>query len=510
MPKAVIYTRVSTEEQKNLGFSLADQYSRLLNHCKHKGYDVIKHYEEDHSAKSFNRPEFQAFLEDLKSKRITPDVFVCIRMDRFSRNARETFDMFDFFASKGIRIEFVEGDLNMDSPENMLPFFVSVVMPEIENRRRGLNTKRGMRQALKEGRWTGKAPFGYLNDKINKLVIVDKKNAHFVQESFDLYSKGIYSANEVRKNMSDKGFKLSKQNFFDMLSNPFYIGKIRIKAWDNEPEQLVNGIHDPLISEDVFYCCGQLLRGKRKPYQGKTNSNELPLKGFLICQHCGKPMTGSASKGNGGLYHYYHCQRKYGCKNSYKALEANNEFVKYLASFNINKEVYGLYEAILEDVFKVDDYAKEKQKKDLETEIDNVDKKLHSLHEKFIDDLIEATDYKELKNGLSNRKNDLIIKHATITKMDSDFKRYLSFSFSLLRDLPKYYEAAPTPIKGKIIGSIFPEKLIYSEKDYRTTKPNEVLSLLINGSKEFKQKQSNKNVELSSWAPQSGLEPETL
>jgi site-specific DNA recombinase len=29
----------------------------------------------------------------------------------------------------------------------------------------------------------------------------------------------------------------------------------------------------------------------------------------VSCEHCGKPLTGSWSKGNGGRYAYYHCQR---------------------------------------------------------------------------------------------------------------------------------------------------------------------------------------------------------
>ena len=76
--------------------------------------------------------------------------------------------------------------------------------------------------------------------------------------------------------------------------------------------------------------------------------------------------------------------------------------------------------------------------------------------------------------------------------------------------MSNYYRNASTTVKSKIIGSIFPEKLIYSEKQYRTTKVNEVLALILNTSEAFKTKQPNNKVRLSSVAPESGLEPETL
>lgn len=38
-----------------------------------------------------------------------------------------------------------------------------------------------------------------------------------------------------------------------MLKNPFYIGKVRVPAYNGEAEKLVDCLHEPLISEDTFY-----------------------------------------------------------------------------------------------------------------------------------------------------------------------------------------------------------------------------------------------------------------
>ena len=90
MRKAVIYTRVSTDEQKEHGFSLPEQKGRLIKECERKKYEILEPYEDDHSAKNFNRPEFKRFQADINSGRIKPDIFLCVRYDRFSRTAEET------------------------------------------------------------------------------------------------------------------------------------------------------------------------------------------------------------------------------------------------------------------------------------------------------------------------------------------------------------------------------------------------------------------------------------
>ncbi len=510
MKQAVIYSRVSTEEQKVSGFSLQDQKARLLKYCQQKGYGVIKHYEEDHSAKNFNRPVFNEFMRDIKEKKIKPDVFVCIRMDRFSCNARDTINMFNDFKKLGITIEFLENNVVLDTPESMIPFFFNVVMPEVDNKRRGLNTKRGMRQALKEGRWMWKAPLGYTNDKLNKIIVPNKDTAPLVQWAFETYAEGVHNANEVWRHIVDKGLAVSKQRFYDMLTCPLYMGKILIAEFQDEAEQIVSAIHEPLIHEDVFYRTQELLHGKKKPYKGKTNPIELPLKGHLICASCGKLMTGSGSKGNGGIYHYYHCQRKYGCKCAFRAKDANEEFVSFLQSFEVTEEVRSLYHYVLEDVFKSDDTSREIEKQKFIAEIAGFDKRLESLHYKYIDEKIGSDDYAHLSKSMKSRRDDLQGKLVTANSMDQEFAMYISYGLSLLGNVSQYYASASVETKSKIVSSIFPENVTYQNKKYRTTKMNEVFAMICNTDKAFRKQKPSTKAGLSSLAPPAGLEPATL
>ena len=59
---AILYTRVSTDEQNN-GYSPADQKDKLIRHCEQKNINVVGFYHDDESGKSFDRPEWQKIMK---------------------------------------------------------------------------------------------------------------------------------------------------------------------------------------------------------------------------------------------------------------------------------------------------------------------------------------------------------------------------------------------------------------------------------------------------------------
>lgn len=64
MPKAVIYCRVSTEEQAKHGYSLAQQEKECIEFALKQGYEIDKVFiEEGESAKDLNRTQLKAMFE---------------------------------------------------------------------------------------------------------------------------------------------------------------------------------------------------------------------------------------------------------------------------------------------------------------------------------------------------------------------------------------------------------------------------------------------------------------
>jgi DNA invertase Pin-like site-specific DNA recombinase len=60
-----LYIRVSTDEQADRGYSQRDQEERLRKYCEYNQLAIRRVIYEDHSAKTFERPEWKKLLLDL-------------------------------------------------------------------------------------------------------------------------------------------------------------------------------------------------------------------------------------------------------------------------------------------------------------------------------------------------------------------------------------------------------------------------------------------------------------
>lgn len=510
LTRAIIYTRVSTEDQKENGFSLQDQKARLLKYCQQNGIEVIGHYQDDHSAKNFSRPAFQQFLAELKAKTIKPDLFLCVRPDRFSRNMMESWTMLQTFKSFGVKLQTLENHTDLNSPEALIPYMLNMLLPQVDNERRSLNTTAGMRQAAREGRWVWRAPIGYKNDPGSKSILINDAIAPLVVEAFEIYGKGVYTAEEVRLIMRKKGFVCSKNNFLNMLENPFYTGKFKLDAWRDQPEEMVQGNHEPLISEDLFALVQDFRHGKKRKQVSisTTRREELELRGFLQCKCCGSKLTGSASRSrNGDRHFYYHCQ--HGCKERFRADNANRDFVIFLNEMTPPKEVVDLYHVILKDTFGVDASKKEVEIAKLKGQIGIVEKRLSGLTDKFLDELIDNDTYIQKRAAY---KAELMVLSDSLRGLEiqeDTFAKYLSYGCTMLSNLPAYYAHAPLPVQQKIVGSIFPGKLIYEDGKYRTTKTNYFIELMCSSSEAIGVKKEGQTMHmhnLPTLAPEAGVD----
>jgi site-specific DNA recombinase len=222
METAIIYTRVSTEDQAQKGYSLRDQTAKLLKYCEDRGIKIVKHFEDDYSAKTFDRPEFQKLLGFVKHNKGMVNKLIVIKWDRFSRNLQEALNMISLLYQLGIVVDAIEQPLDDSIPESLLMKAMYLAAPQVENLRRSLNTKSGMRKALKEGRWLGHAPIGYRNgrDENNKPVLIKTEKADLILEAYKHYATGLYEKEQLRKLLKEKGLNLTKQSFCEMLNNP--------------------------------------------------------------------------------------------------------------------------------------------------------------------------------------------------------------------------------------------------------------------------------------------------
>lgn len=355
MKVADLYIRVSTDEQADKGYSQRSQEEVLKKYCDHHNIKVRKVIFEDHSAKTFNRPEWKKMLTYLKKSRgrgVNKVLFT--KWDRFSRNAGDAYQMINTLRKLGIEPQAIEQPLDLEIPENKMMLAIYLAAPEVENDRRALNIFYGMRRAQKEGRHLRKAPFGYINrmEGSKKFIAPVKPASTMMKRAFQTILQSQYPAKHVWQKLKEDGLKLGRAQFYEAIRNPIYCGKIFVPAHKDEEEQFVNGQHEALVSEGDFYRVQNILEETgRKKYRPRVVSDEhLPLRGFLICPECGKVLTGSGSRGRSKRYYYYHCTSECGYRE--KAPVFNEYIAKEMNRFTLKKGRQEIYSKILHNFFK--------------------------------------------------------------------------------------------------------------------------------------------------------------
>jgi hypothetical protein len=175
------------------------------------------------------------------------------------------------------------------------------------------------------------------------------------------------------------------------MRNPVYAGKIYLPSFKEEEEMYVQGQHEPIIEEDLFWEVQSILDGRTPKNTKKTKQkDELPLRGFLECARCGGVLTGSGSRGKlGNRYFYYHCRN--GCPERFQARKANAAFVDLLGKITAKHEAMDLYYEVLKDAFKDSDVERLKKVTNLKLEIDRNTERVNKAMQMMLDGELNST-----------------------------------------------------------------------------------------------------------------------
>ncbi|GAA4813075.1 recombinase family protein [Litoribaculum gwangyangense] len=513
MKNVILYVRVSTDEQADKGYSLRDQEAKLTQYCEERDYNIVAIYREDYSAKTFNRPEFKKLLAYCKSNKRQIDEILLIKWDRFSRNTAESYQMIATFDALDIKINSITQPLDMTIPEQLLMMAVYLAIPEVENQRRSQNVIAGMRRAFKEGRYVGAPPKGYYvgRDDAKKPILTPSNVAPLIQEGFELIAKGIYTQKEVLNRLNIKGLKSSKSMFSIILRNPIYYGGVFIKAYKDEPEVMVDGIHEPIISKKLFDQVQDVLDAKRKKHH-VTHSRinpKFPLKGFLLCPECKRPLTASVCKGRSEHYSYYHCISP--CKGRFRLEEADAAFMSFLKSISLKKPVLKLLQIIIKDQLKKQLQATKLGPKHYE-KVTLVSNKLIKLQDLFIDGQMDKKEYSQAKKRYQDILDELQCLEENQNKQKAIFETYKK-GLSNLQNFDKQYVEGDIHNKRLLTGLIFPNKFSFQNKKVQTADINPLLLKISSINKGFgtNKKRDNSFIKnLSRSVTAKGFEPPTL
>jgi site-specific DNA recombinase len=480
--RVVIYTRVSTSEQADRGYSLREQEARLRAYCAREGLSVVAHFQDDASAKSFDRPGFTRLLALIEEARSDLDAVLVVKWDRFSRDATGALAMIQRLDRAGVAVQAIEQPIDPQVPEQLLMLAIYVAAPEVENRRRSMATRAGMRRAMLEGRYVNVPPKGYVKayDAQGKYLMAPGEGAAFVSEAFRaVAAHPERPVDHARQALAARGFRCSANQFLLLLRNPIYTGRIIVPADGKEPEQEVEGLHEPLVDAATFAAVQRRLSaGSRTRTAHRRFVPELPLRGTLRCPDTGAVLSGSASKSRHGYAVWYYHGKGAGAYRI-QARSANAAFEAHLDEVRLAPPVARLLRAIADeraaagaaDVRRAADRAR--------LALEASERKLLEVDTRFLDGALSEDSYARLLGHYRRLRDE-----AALALLDAEGQAEsheapaLAYAAAVLEDLPGVWRRATPEARAAVLGSIWPSGICIVQQRVRTLGDDCLIGLL--------------------------------
>jgi len=310
--KLFLYARKSTDVEDKQVLSIEAQLTELRAFAKQEGLHVAEEFIEKQSAKTTGRPIFNKMISRIEHG--DANGILAWHPDRLARNSVDGGRIIYLLDCGHLAMlkfptfwceNTSQGKFMLNIAFGQSKYYVDSLSE---------NTKRGLRQKVRNGDYPSQAPVGYINDSRTKSVVVDKKKSRVIRLAFEKYAKGESRlediSNFLAKNgiVSRSGKIISKTRASFILSNPFYIGLFKYGGERHE------GKYEPIVSKKLFDKAQEILKLRGVPDR-KSKNEPQPYCGLISCASCGMMITGEhkvkkQKNGNVHEYIYYHCSKK--------------------------------------------------------------------------------------------------------------------------------------------------------------------------------------------------------
>ena len=303
-----IYTRVSTDNQAEKEFSSCEaQEEKIKSYISSQdNWQVFRVYNDGgFSGATLERPALKQLLSDLKKEKI--DVVLVYKIDRLTRSPKDFYQLIESFEQAKIDFISITERFDTSTPAGRLLRNIMLTFSQFERELTSERTKDKMLERARKGLCNGGfTPYGY--SRQDKRLIVNQKEAEEIKSIFETYIQtgSLAETYRILKNRNVKskfGKNFSKTIIAYLLRNPVYIGKIK------HNNQIYDGIHEPIISEEIFALAQKIHKERQKNFRVYKN---FLFGGLIKCKECGSNMSSSFSNKhtNGKFnrrYYYYRC-----------------------------------------------------------------------------------------------------------------------------------------------------------------------------------------------------------
>ena len=478
---AVLYIRVSTDEQASGPYNLRNQEQRCKAYCAERELSVIEVFvDPGESARSADRPEFQKMIAFCKKHKRDVGYVVVQDMSRFARNLADQMQTIGELANCGVFVRSANETSIDESPEGKMQSSILGTFNEYFSNSLSRRMQTRIRQSASAGRFPWKAPIGYINvgGKDGANIEPDPKTAPLIARAFELMASGRYKKTEVlqivtaeglltpvRKTQKGKttgGKALTPQTFQAVLRNPLYAGWITLPS--DPTFEPVRGQHEPLVTQELFDRVQDVLDGRRPSVAPKRKFNpELPLKFFVKCETCGTPITGGFARGRSKKrYGHYWCRKKECRAVKIRKERLEREFLSKLKSLQPKDETLADFPTIAAKVWNSKQGGIEKQRSKLFARLEEHRALKSELLRSKLRGEVSQQDYvennAEFAVAIASIEAELRLLESDAGKMGS----FIRFAELRLMDMAQVWEIARPEQRQRVQNLLFNDGLNYS------------------------------------------------
>jgi DNA invertase Pin-like site-specific DNA recombinase len=227
MIKYFIYCRKSSEDEERQVLSIEAQLHELRDFAKQNNLFVVKEYTKSRTAKEPGRQIFNEILDEIEKGNASG--ILAWNPDRLARNSIDGSKVI-YLVDTG-KITSLKFPTFWFEATPQGKFMLSVAFGQAKYYTDNLreNILRGIRQKIRRGELSAKAPLGYFNEPRLRTIEPDKKTFNKVKEVLRAFATGNYTLSRIRDKMfslglvgSRSGKPLALASVEHILKNPFY------------------------------------------------------------------------------------------------------------------------------------------------------------------------------------------------------------------------------------------------------------------------------------------------
>lgn len=416
-----------------------------------------------------DRPAMASLLAYLDKDPATNYIVIFDDLKRLARDTVFYLKLRREFDARGAKVECLNFTFE-ETPEGQFIETILASHGELERKQNQRQVIQKMKARLEKGYWPFVAPVGYrmAKDPIHGMVLKRfEPEASIVKEALEGFASGRFeSQTDVQKFLHSKKFRGLKEFSIDavkkLLIRSVFAGYVEYEKWGVSRRV---GHHEPIILSDTFEQIQGKLNGKIKIYSRKDTNKDFPLRGFVLCSECMKPLTASWSTGRNGKHPYYHCKTK-GCvmkAKSIKRMSIENEFSDILCAIKPQERTMRLTREILMDVWNKRVADVDNIRKSHENSLDDVRAKIRTFLDRIGKTENEAmikTYEKEIEK-LTNEEKILENQGKVMEGRSVDFGTALDRTFNFLKNPYLYWGKDDLASKHLVLKLVFGDRLAY-------------------------------------------------